>query len=132
MAAAVDAALAADGVVLFVSSSCPFCAEAEEALSAARLPYRSVEVTPAIRQELFKRTENEGCRSAWPLVSGLCPGKWGRRLPISPPVRRDPSAWAAGRYIGGCNDGPEEWMGVKPCIRSGRISELLGKPRARL
>ena len=30
-------------------------------------------------------------------------------------------------YVGGCNDGPEKWMGIKPMIRSGKLAELLGQ-----
>ena len=36
-----------------------------------------------------------------------------------------PSCWVNGVYVGGCNDGPEKWMGIKPMIRSGKLAELL-------
>ena len=36
-----------------------------------------------------------------------------------------PSGWVKGAYIGGCNDGPEPWMGIVPCINSGKIKEMM-------
>ena len=36
-----------------------------------------------------------------------------------------PSVWVKGKYIGGCNDGPEPWMGVKKLLANGKFIDLL-------
>ena len=36
-----------------------------------------------------------------------------------------PSIWVKGTYVGGCKDGPESWMGINKCIKSGKLEELL-------
>ena len=38
-----------------------------------------------------------------------------------------PSVWLNGRYVGGCNDGPESWMGIKKIIDSGKLANYLSK-----
>ena len=38
-----------------------------------------------------------------------------------------PSVWLNGRYVGGCNDGPEPWMGIKKIIDSGKLANYLSK-----
>merc|ERR1712046_73916 len=32
-----------------------------------------------------------------------------------------------GKYAGGCNDGPEPWMGVKKLIESGQLKKVLSQ-----
>ena len=32
---------------------------------------------------------------------------------------------AKGTFIGGCNDGPEAWMGALPNLASGKVAEML-------
>ena len=34
-------------------------------------------------------------------------------------------AWVKGAFVGGCDDGPEAWMGVVPMVRSGKLAEML-------
>jgi glutaredoxin len=34
-----------------------------------------------------------------------------------------PSVWIGDKYIGGCNDGPEAWMGMIPNLRNGNIQQ---------
>ena len=36
-----------------------------------------------------------------------------------------PSIWLKGKYVGGCNDGPESWMGIRKLINNGKISDYL-------
>lgn len=31
------------------------------------------------------------------------------------------SVWIGKKYIGGCNDGPESWMGTIPNIKNGNV-----------
>jgi len=44
--------------------------------------------------------------------------------------RSVPQGFVMGQHIGGCNDGPEGWMGVIPNLQSGAIAKALeeGKP----
>lgn len=70
---------------------------AVEALREAKFEPTVIVVTDDMRQDLFKMTGKTSV----------------------------PSAWIRGKYIGGCNDGPENWMGVIPCINSGKIAEML-------
>ena len=30
-----------------------------------------------------------------------------------------------GKYVGGCNDGPEPWMGIKKIVKSGKLNDYL-------
>lgn len=36
-----------------------------------------------------------------------------------------PNIWLKGKYVGGCNDGPEPWMGIKKIINNGKLGEFL-------
>jgi glutaredoxin-related protein len=36
-----------------------------------------------------------------------------------------PSVWVNGKFVGGCNDGPESWMGIKKIINNNKLDELL-------
>ena len=84
-------------LVLFVTTTCPFCKMAIEALRQAGYRPTVIVVTETIREELYTMTGKTSV----------------------------PSAWIKGTYIGGCNDGPESWMGVLPCIESGKLKEML-------
>ena len=87
-----------DSVVLFISPGCGFCADAMAMMRQSGVPFVAVECSPGQRKELYQKTGSSSV----------------------------PSAWVRGTYIGGCNDGPEEWMGVGPCLRSGKIEQMLG------
>ena len=39
-----------------------------------------------------------------------------------------PSIWVKGTFVGGCNDGPEGWMGIKKMLKSGKLEEMLSAP----
>merc|ERR1719277_704578 len=95
-AALQDAIKSAD-VVFFDDPFCPYCHRAELALK-----------TEGIDFTLFPIAEHRDALEA----------KTGKTSA--------PSVWVKGTFIGGCNDGTEPWHGVMPCIKSGKIKELLG------
>jgi len=83
-------------VVVFSLAGCPFCAQAEQALKASGVLFKSVDIAQ-YKAELAKLT---GKTSA-------------------------PSVWVKGTYIGGCNDGTKPGHGVKPMLKSGKLQEML-------
>lgn len=85
-------------VVVFTSMGCPYCSQAISVLNAKGIPFVDVPVSGALRKELYELT---GATSV-------------------------PSLWVKGTYIGGFNDGPEEWMGLAKVIRSGKLDDMLG------
>ena len=91
-----DAMIANDNVVVFISSTCPYCKMAVERLTEEGIEHRVVEASKTLRGELAEKT---GITSV-------------------------PSTWIKGQYVGGCNDGPEDWMGVLPMIKSGKFKEM--------
>jgi glutaredoxin-related protein len=36
-----------------------------------------------------------------------------------------PNIWVKGKFIGGCNDGPESWMGLTTLINNGELKRML-------
>ena len=82
------------GVVVFSSSSCPYCSQAIAALKSAGIPTTVVNATSSERAELQQRTGKSSV----------------------------PSAWADGKWVGGCNDGG--LGGVLPLLRSGKLQEM--------
>ncbi len=38
-----------------------------------------------------------------------------------------PNIWLKGKFVGGCNDGPQDWMGIKKIIAAGKLEEYLKK-----
>jgi glutaredoxin 3 len=95
--AATDEFINGSDVVVFVSSSCPYCSQAVDAIKAEGIEVTVVERTPEMKAALLAKTGKASV----------------------------PSAWVKGTYIGGCNDGPEDWMGVVPMVRSGKLDEML-------
>jgi glutaredoxin 3 len=86
-------------VVVFSGSMCPYCTKAKSLLNDKGVPFTEVDVTSAYRNALYEATSQTSV----------------------------PSIWVKGTYIGGCNDGPEEWMGLSKCLRSGKFEELMSK-----
>mmetsp|Transcript_9730 Transcript_9730/g.9814 ORF Transcript_9730/g.9814 Transcript_9730/m.9814 type:complete len:101 (-) Transcript_9730:421-723(-) len=84
-------------VVVFSSSWCGFCQQAISALKAGGYPCTVVEVTEPLRDALYQATGKTSV----------------------------PSVWIKGKYVGGCNDGPEPWMGICKLIRNGEIVKHL-------
>ena len=36
-----------------------------------------------------------------------------------------PSVWVKGKFVGGCNDGPESWMGITKLLGNGELEKML-------
>jgi len=94
--AAVDAINSSD-LVLFVKPSCPFSEDALETMQSNGFFPRVIKIN---------RSQKRGLQALTGQTSM-------------------PSAWLKGTYIGGCNDGIEPWMGVKPMIAKGIMQEML-------
>eukprot|EP00966_Prymnesium_polylepis_P259462 5993096-Prymnesium_polylepis.1 len=95
--ARVQAAIAESPLVVFGSASCPFCHRAVTELSAAGLQPAVHNIDVAERAALRERTAQ----------------------------RTIPYVFARGTFLGGCNDGPEEWMGALKLLRSGALQKML-------
>lgn len=96
-----DAVVASAPVVFFDLGGCPYCAAAKEALDESGIQYKLIPIGP-YKSVLKQRT---GKSSA-------------------------PSVWIKSTYIGGCNDGTEPWMGVKPMLRNGKFQGMLKESEA--
>mmetsp|Transcript_156511 Transcript_156511/g.284751 ORF Transcript_156511/g.284751 Transcript_156511/m.284751 type:complete len:216 (-) Transcript_156511:243-890(-) len=94
--AAVDGINSSD-LVLFVKPSCPFSEDALETMQSNGFFPRVIKIN---------RSQKRGLQALTGQTSM-------------------PSAWLKGTYIGGCNDGIEPWMGVKPMIAKGIMQEML-------
>jgi glutaredoxin-related protein len=90
-------AINSNDLVLFVKPSCAFSESALEELNANGFFPRVFKTT---------RSQKRGLQALTGKTSM-------------------PSAWCAGTYIGGCNDGIESWHGVKPMIASGLLAQML-------
>lgn len=93
---ALDAALAADEVVVFGDDGSPFCAQAEDALRAHSIAFQRVPIIdhmPALKARC-------GSTSA-------------------------PSVWVRGTYVGGLNGGTQAWHGVRKMLESGKLQEMV-------
>jgi len=88
--------IASGTVVVFSQAGCPFCVQAEQALKATGIIFKSVGIAP-YRDQLAKMTGKTAA----------------------------PSVWVKGMYIGGCNDGTKSWHGVKPMLKSGKLQEMV-------
>lgn len=87
-----------NNVVVFSIPGCPYCVRASSELTAAGVDHVVVKDTPdKIKNQLQTKTS----------------------------MGSFPSVWVGGTFIGGCNDGPEDWMGVVPCIKSGKVASLI-------
>jgi len=93
----IDTIIRSNDIVLFQSSGCPYCAQAIAALKAAGKPPLVIEASRDQRNVLSQRTGSSSV----------------------------PSVWLKGKYVGGCNDGPEPWMGIKKLIANGDINKYL-------
>jgi len=96
--AAAQKAIDSDKLVLFVKPSCAFSEEALEHLMINGMKPRVYKTTPSQKRGLQALTG----------------------------VTSMPSAWCKGKYIGGCNDGPEAGHGVKPMLASGALKTMHG------
>jgi glutaredoxin 3 len=87
----------AHDIVIFSMATCPYCETAKEALTEAEKPFHSHPVT---EQQLAALAALTGQESV-------------------------PNIWVKGTFVGGCNDGPEGWMGITRLIRNGGLDKLL-------
>ena len=89
-------------VVLVGAPGCGFCVQAKSLLDSAGQEYKFYELAGGDRQLWL--TEHGGAeRAELDRLAGF-----GRRTV--------PYFFVNGKYAGGCNDGPEPWMGVR-CVR---------------
>lgn len=86
-------------IVVFQSSSCPYCQQAVAALRSAGLESRT-RVINASSEQRSALSSSTGSTSV-------------------------PSIWVKGKFVGGCNDGPEPWMGIRKLINNGKLTEML-------
>jgi glutaredoxin 3 len=86
-------------VVVFSSSICPYCVKAKRLLRQNNIPFTEIMANSEQLDDLYKATSQSSV----------------------------PSIWVKGTFIGGCNDGPEDWMGLTSCLKSGKFQELMGK-----
>jgi len=95
--AAAQKAIGSDNVVLLVKPSCVFSEDALEAMMSNGIKPRVFKTTPSQKRGLQALTGQTSM----------------------------PSAWCKGKYIGGCNDGPEKWQGVKPMLADGSLKAMM-------
>eukprot|EP00854_Cymbomonas_tetramitiformis_P015943 gene15943-18902_t len=90
-------------LIVFVTTTCPFCTKALGELDSNHIPYK---------KHVFANPEE---RAAVSEISGK---------------RSVPQGFLFGTFIGGCNDGPESWMGILPLIKNGKLQQALEKKDA--
>lgn len=84
-------------LVVYSSSWCPYCQKVLSALKSAGLQPKVIEVDGTLKSQLSN-------------VSGQS---------------SVPQVFVNGTFIGGCNDGPEAWMGTLPLLNSGKLKQML-------
>ena len=84
-------------IVVFQDPGCPYCVEAVKVLKGAGQSPKVIDVAYEDRNNLRSITK-----------SGTVP-----------------QVFIKGKYVGGCNDGPESWMGIKKIINSGKLGDYL-------
>mmetsp|Transcript_1421 Transcript_1421/g.2314 ORF Transcript_1421/g.2314 Transcript_1421/m.2314 type:complete len:100 (-) Transcript_1421:87-386(-) len=84
-------------IVLFQSRGCPYCSSAIGSLQAAGYKPTIVEASREQRQQLLNVTKS----------------------------RSVPSIWLKGKFVGGCNDGPEPWMGINKILQNNEMDKFL-------
>jgi glutaredoxin 3 len=95
----IDNIVKTNDVVIFSSTTCPYCSMAQKALAEVNVDFKVINATNSQLKSLYKLT---GMASV-------------------------PNIWVKGKFVGGCNDGPEPWMGIKPLIRNGELFKMLGR-----
>lgn len=84
-------------IVVFQSEGCPYCDSAIGKLQSAGYNPTIVEATYEQRRELSDVTKSGSV----------------------------PSIWIKGKFVGGCNDGPEPWMGIAKILKNNKMEDLL-------
>lgn len=93
----VDHIVQNNDIVVFQRAGCPYCDTAINKLQSAGYNPTVIEATPDQRSELAESTKSGSV----------------------------PSVWVKGKYVGGCNDGPEPWMGVTKILNNNKMNDLL-------
>ena len=109
MAAELAAVIAKDDLVIFSYGGCPYCRRVTRALDAAGIPYNEVDYDDL--------DDGDAVRSAIRATH--------RHSSV-------PAVFVKGKFVGGCNDGPEPWMGILPSLNDGKLAQWLrdGAPEA--
>ena len=102
MAAELARIIAKDDVVIFSYGGCPYCRRVTRALDAAGVPYNEVDYDDC--------DDGEAVRA---------------EIRATHKQRSVPAVFVKGKFVGGCNDGPEPWMGVLPLLNSGKLTEWI-------
>ncbi len=89
--------IAENNVVMFSMDGCPYCDAALKALKEAGIEVVVIEATDPQLTALEQITSQGSV----------------------------PNIWVRGKFVGGCNDGPESWMGVKKLLRNGELQKML-------
>mmetsp|Transcript_19782 Transcript_19782/g.37745 ORF Transcript_19782/g.37745 Transcript_19782/m.37745 type:complete len:105 (+) Transcript_19782:88-402(+) len=90
-------------IVVFSYGGCPYCRMVEKALDQASMPYQVIDFDAdlengeSIHQEITKKHKH----------------------------RSVPAVFVKCQFVGGCNDGPEPWMGTMPLLKSGKLAAML-------
>ena len=87
----------AHDIVVFTKTTCPYCEKAKDALKAAGKDFHYQVVTAEQQAAL-----------------GVLTGQ-----------KSVPNIWVKGNFVGGCNDGPEPWMGITKLLGNGELDKLL-------
>jgi glutaredoxin 3 len=103
MASELDSTLESADVVVFSYGGCPYCRKVTRGFDAEGIKYREVDYDDmddgeAVRREIAARHKQ----------------------------RSVPAVFVKGKFVGGCNDGPESWMGALKLLSNGGLREMLG------
>tara|TARA_B110000977_G_scaffold131133_1_gene167122 strand:+ start:22713 stop:23033 length:321 start_codon:yes stop_codon:yes gene_type:complete len=102
MASELDATVSTADVVVFSYGGCPYCRRVVRGFEAEGVAFREVDYDEldageAVRDEIAKRHKQ----------------------------RSVPAVFVRGKFVGGCNDGPEPWMGALKLLNNGKLKEML-------
>ena len=86
-------------IVVFSSPSCGYCTKAVSLIKEAGYSSQMTVINATSEQRIALRS-----------LTG---------------ISSVPSIWLRGVYIGGCNDGAEQWHGLIPLLRKGSFQKIL-------
>lgn len=98
-------------VVVFSSPSCPYCRDAIFSLQFANVEHTVIDADN-FKGELQSLTTKSSVPSCWVRSVGISEKNDGARV----------GDWM---YVGGCNDGPLPWQGIKKLMRAGDLTNML-------